>query len=94
MDEQEGTVADVLRKVTKTKRSFPEQAREAMKDLYLAALNRPPTTAEYSRVLNPKTYMFRPEVMKAQVNSQAFWTGFYQDMFWALLNSNEFILNH
>jgi hypothetical protein len=26
--------------------------------------------------------------------AQAFFSGFYQDMFWAMLNSNEFILNH
>ena len=24
----------------------------------------------------------------------AFWTYYYQDVFWSLLNSNEFILNH
>ena len=23
-----------------------------------------------------------------------FWTNYYQDIMWALLNSNEFILNH
>jgi hypothetical protein len=33
-----------------------------------------------------------PTLMRT--NPAAFWTGYYQDVFWALLNSNEFILNH
>ena len=32
--------------------------------------------------------------MPAPRDPVAFWTGYYQDVFWALLNSNEFILNH
>ena len=33
-------------------------------------------------------------VNPAQQNSPAAWEGYYQDVFWALINSNEFILNH
>jgi hypothetical protein len=39
-------------------------------------------------------YQFRPDVQAKMKDAPAFWRGFYQDMFWALLNSNEFILNH
>jgi hypothetical protein len=58
-----------------------------MDHVYLATLNRKPTPREESRIL--------------QIASSAPVTGkdrnkmsFFQDLFWALLNSNEFILNH
>ncbi len=35
-----------------------------------------------------------PRVNPAQQNTPQAWVGYYQDIFWALLNSNEFILNH
>lgn len=91
MDQKEGTVAVALKKHPPLN---VQNARKAMDDLFKAALNRPPTASEYNRILSPKMFMFRPEVQKMEGNAAAFWTGFYQDMFWALLNSNEFILNH
>jgi hypothetical protein len=82
-----GTVAAVLRK-----RAFTSNAvKDAMKDLFLAALNRPPTAKEYADLLNPKVIAM-PRV--PQRDQAAMWTAYYQDLFWALLNSNEFILNH
>ncbi len=85
MDPNVGTVAAVLRQ-----RAFSANlARNAMRDLFLAALNRPPRDAEYARILNPKMYS-----LNTPTTPQAMWIGFYQDLFWALLNSNEFILNH
>ncbi|MFO0841386.1 MAG: DUF1553 domain-containing protein [Gemmataceae bacterium] len=56
-----------------------------VRDLYLAALNRPPRKAELADVL--RKIQLRPgfrDSAKAQ----------YEDLFWALLNSNEFIINH
>ena len=89
-DEKEGTVAAVLKK-----RAFSaDGARVAMRDLFMAALNRPPTQKEFERILNSKMWALNPARPSAIANPQAFWTGFYQDIFWALLNSNEFILNH
>ena len=32
--------------------------------------------------------------MKSEKEQMVFWTGFYQDMMWAVLNTSEFILNH
>ena len=52
----------------------------------------PPTEAEYKRILTPKMMNF-PRMPNTPHNA-AFYTAFYQDLFWALLNSNEFILNH
>ena len=88
MDKDHGTVAQVLKRRAGSKIGV----RLAMADLYLAALNRPPTEAEYNRVLTPKMMNFHK--MPTGPYNAAFYTGFYQDLFWALLNSNEFILNH
>jgi hypothetical protein len=54
--------------------------------LYEAALNRPPTMKEKERILAIR----HAPVSRAGTSPLAFW----QDVFWALLNSNEFILNH
>jgi hypothetical protein len=53
--------------------------------LYRAALNRPPTGAEEARIL--AVYRSAPVGNRDLVS-------FWQDVFWALLNSSEFILNH
>jgi hypothetical protein len=87
-DKENGTVAVVLKR-----RAFSSTlAKDAMKDLYLAALNRPPRADEYAKILNPA--MIALPRASATKDAQAFWTAFYQDLFWAILNSNEFILNH
>lgn len=86
-DQENGTVAAVLKK-----RAFsPTAARDALNDLFLAALNRPPTQREVADLLNPKMYQLPLSKVR---DPRLFWTGYYQDIFWALLNSNEFILNH
>jgi hypothetical protein len=56
-----------------------------MHHLYMAALNRPPNARESARVVE----ILRKAPAKAH-DSLSLW----QDLFWALLNSNEFILNH
>lgn len=90
-DKENGTVAAVLKK-----RAFSaNSARAAMKDLYLAALNRPPRPEEYKNVLRYEMYgLPKSRPVRSPQEAEAFWTGFYQDLFWAILNSNEFILNH
>jgi hypothetical protein len=89
MDKENGTVAAVL-----SKRAYSVNgAPKAMTDLYLAALNRRPTAQEFSKFLAPAMIRL-PRVPAARQHGEAFWTGYYQDMFWAILNSGEFILNH
>jgi hypothetical protein len=83
-DKDHGTVAVLLKRKGIT-------ARAAMHDLYMAALNRPPSDAEYQRILNPRV-MNLPRLNPRP--DRNFYHAFYQDLFWALLNSNEFILNH
>jgi hypothetical protein len=57
-----------------------------IKDLYLAALNRPPTLNEIAKI-RAAFPLYRG------VHDRTPWAP-YQDLFWALLNSNEFMLNH
>ncbi len=87
-DKDIGTVATILKKRNITPRT-------AMHDLYLAALNRPPTEQEYTRILNARM-MDLPRIRRPgdAAGLRAYYHAFYQDLFWALLNSNEFILNH
>jgi hypothetical protein len=78
-EKDKGTVALALKK-------HNGQMNGILKDLYLASLNRPPTVREYATIGNalPLRAGMRPEPSAAP----------YHDVFWALLNSNEFILNH
>ncbi len=64
--------------------SKPGTEPQKIQDLYLAALSRQPTRFEISKVqkmLNANSYRTN------RLNG-------YQDLFWALLNSNEFVLVH
>jgi len=56
-----------------------------IKKLYLAALNRPPRPAELNGVL------YKINLRRGFKDS---WTAQYEDLLWALVNSNEFLLNH
>ena len=67
-------------------------SRAAVDTLYLAALNRPCTTEEFAKISNPA--MYRYYQTKTSPNTPDFHRAYYQDIFWALLNSSEFILNH
>ena len=65
----------------------------AINDMYMHALGRPATPKEINDFKTPGFYNFRPG-SKTGPASPDFWPNYYQDIFWALLNSNEFILNH
>lgn len=56
-----------------------------MNELYLAALNRLPTPNEVARI---------GRILATAPSKNRDPQGPWQDLFWALLNSNEFILNH
>ena len=77
--EVKGTVATVCR-------AHPRNQARTMDILYLAALNRPPTSREYALISQRSKIMGAGDIK----NPLAPW----QDLFWALVNSNEFILNH
>jgi hypothetical protein len=77
-DKGKGTVENVI-----AKRGHSSSA--IIRDLYLAALNRPPTPREMDKITRAlSTTAVRDTNPYAP----------YQDIFWALVNSNEFILNH
>jgi hypothetical protein len=77
-----GTVAVLVNKhgVAKT--------GEIVRDLYLHALNRPPTEKELARI--EKALPLNKSSLDKDPKD---WARF-ADLYWALLNSNEFILNH
>jgi hypothetical protein len=78
---KDGSVALAIRNRTE---------KAAIHELYLTALNRPPTDREYRTILQ-QFRLLDPRVGRVDyVNPNRR----YEDLFWALLNSNEFILNH
>lgn len=89
-DQAVGTVANVIRE--KGLRITDKNINK----LYLSALNRPATPAEIQRLMDPRMYLYHNPALKGKINtsSDAFAIGYYQDIYWALLNSNEFFLNH
>jgi len=58
-------------------------------ELYLASLNRPPTQREMTAIMTRLPLRVQFQVKDASNPSAKF-----EDVFWALLNSSEFILNH
>jgi hypothetical protein len=56
-----------------------------IRSLYLASLNREPTQHEMTKIMNSMKLLKTVDKDPAAP---------YQDLFWALLNSNEFLLNH
>jgi hypothetical protein len=63
--------------------------QKVITDLYMAALNRPPSAREMSSILSQ--FPLRAKFQKDDYQNPA---RRYEDLFWALLNSNEFMLNH
>jgi len=63
--------------------------KTAIDEMYLAALNRAPTPGEL-KAITEEVNMLK-KTGKGSVKDV---TALYQDVFWALLNSNEFLLNH
>jgi hypothetical protein len=65
--------------------------------LYLTTLCRMPTKHELQTIANQKTFELpgqpHPFTMKGP-EARNFWKTYYEDLLWALLNCNEFYLNH
>jgi hypothetical protein len=87
MDPQFGTVALSIQARARSSGAL----KLVMADLFMAALNRPPTQAEYTKLLGNKMSQLPRTPNRDQ---EAFARAFYQDLFWSLLNSGEFMLNH
>ena len=78
----EGEPGSVLREIIESDRYAKD--RDRITALYVAALTRRPTTREAGA--------FNKFITSARTVDQKL--AAYQDMYWALLNSNEFIFNH
>ena len=74
-DKKEGTMADAVK---------TRNALAAIRHLYLATLNRPPSPQELQLIQSKIKMRVRDKEALAP----------YQDLYWALLNCNEFMLNH
>jgi hypothetical protein len=72
------------RNVAKIVKAHAGNPRQIVHDLYLHTLNRPPTSKELERITLAMPMRVRERDVLAP----------YQDLLWALLNSNEFMLNH
>jgi len=70
--------------VAKIVKAHAGSGRQIVHDLYLLTLNRPPTSKELERITLAMPMRVRDRDVLAP----------YQDLLWALLNSNEFMLNH
>lgn len=84
MDNEVGTVAIAFRE-----KGVP---RKVVDRLFLAALNRPATDKEFAKMFGDPNMRALPRVPPTAAAQAPI--AYYQDIFWALLNSNEFILNH
>ncbi len=80
-----GTVALAMKK-------HGNRPAAVIKELFLATLNRDPTPKEVATVI--AQFRFSPSRYKLQVGDMAKPERKYQDLLWALVNSNEFLLNH
>lgn len=88
--DKEGTVAVVEKNRGASYRSLPF----AINDLFMHALSRPATQTEIKDLTSANYFSFRPGSKTTPNTSPQFWRNYYEDIMWALLNSNEFILNH
>jgi hypothetical protein len=66
---------------------------EAITKLYLATLNRKPTKHEVTTIVQEMFPLVDPKV-RLKDNEKANYNNRFYDLFWALLNCNEFLLNH
>jgi hypothetical protein len=82
-----GTVAKALKVHGASEKGLPG----VITDLYVITLCRAPTPQDLKHLTDPQFYGSR---FKGQPIPPTFWTQYAQDIFWALLNSNEFALNH
>jgi hypothetical protein len=81
---ERGMVASIVKQHAKINEA-------AVRDLYLHTLSRPPTPSEVKTLTNRVMYSLRKDV---DPDAEEFRRDYYMDVFWALLNSGEFALNH
>lgn len=89
-DKEDGYVAALAK--AQGGASYPNLPR-AVTMMYLSTISRPPTPKELNDYRSPGYFAFRPG-SKTTPTTPQFWQAYYEDIMWALLNSNEFILNH
>jgi hypothetical protein len=87
-----GTVALAIAYGSRVRGAPAEREGAAIRYMYLTALNREPTKREMAAILPQFALSNRnPQLRMNDLRNP---NRRYEDLFWALLNSNEFILNH
>lgn len=95
-DPKDGAVAAIVKKRGASYASL----KLAINDMFIQVLGRPATTPELTDLMSPGNskkpamFHFRKDPPGSIPNNPQFWTRYYEDIMWALINSNEFILNH
>jgi hypothetical protein len=87
--EDKGTVA-LLMKEHNISNAVNDKPAVMIRELFLATLNREPSAKEQATVLS-KLRLVRPKLEADDLSKPE---RKYQDLLWALVNSNEFLLNH
>jgi hypothetical protein len=83
-----GTVALAMKK-------HGDRPAAVIRELFLATLNREPTSKELAAVTKELPFPSTPQRMKMKEEDLKKWPDHkYQDVLWALVNSNEFLLKH
>jgi hypothetical protein len=90
---KEGTVHAAMKDAEKVSGGPAAAHISVLRYLYRSALARYPTDSEVKHLMSDKTRHL-PRVSPGVQNTPAGWEAYYQDVFWALLNCNEFFLNH
>jgi hypothetical protein len=85
-----GTVALAIQYGTRARGTAADKEKAAISYMFLTALNREPTKKELDAIIPQFFFRDRGLGMNDLKNPNRR----YEDLFWALLNSNEFILNH
>ena len=65
-----------------------------IRDLFLATLNREPTSKEVATIETKFPFTNTPRAKMQADDLRSNPEHKYQDLLWALVNSNEFLLNH
>ena len=90
-DKKDGTAEFVAQKRGAGLKSLPF----AIQDMYMHVLGRPATEKEVKDYMSESMINVprRPGTPPPNTGVPAFWTNYYEDIMWALLNSNAFLFN-
>jgi hypothetical protein len=97
ISDPKGAVEVAMQQIDKGGLANPAAHSTIIQHMYKSVLSRPAAQHEVGTILNPKTYLLpgtaNPFTMQP-AQARTFWKTYYEDLLWAMVNSNEFFLNH